>query len=54
MEGCGFVVVEVVVGVVVAAVVRSDPPDGGAEDELADATLGGGLGCSLKSKHRWL
>jgi len=44
--------VEVVVGVVVAAVVRSDPPDGGAEDELEDAALGGGLGCSLNAKHR--
>ena len=54
MEGCGVVVVEVVVGVVVAAVVRSDPPDGGAEDELDDVALGGGLGCSLKSKHRLL
>ena len=43
---------EVVVGVVVAAVVWSDPPEGGAEDELDDATLGGGLGCSLNAKHR--
>jgi len=29
VEGCGVVVVEVVVGVVVAAAVRGDPPDGG-------------------------
>ncbi len=54
MEGCGVVVVDVMVGVVAAAVVRSDPPAGGAEDQLDDTALGGGLGCSLKSKHRLL
>ena len=62
MEGSGFVVVEVLVGVVAAAVVRSGPPEGVAEDELDDAALGeggvaasaaldlgGGLGCSLNA-----